>query len=140
MSDVEPINPVVFAINTVTSIIYLLIAVVLIILAFFSFYDVGIELMQLFSNPDISSGVLQVLHALLVTIILIEILETVTVYFKTKSLLVRPILIAGLTAMIRKVLIFGVDTTRPEEVVLTLAAIVVLTFSIIFIGKEEIQS
>ncbi|NYT06522.1 MAG: phosphate-starvation-inducible PsiE family protein, partial [Methanomicrobiales archaeon] len=69
--------------------------------------------------------------------IIIEILETVTAYFRTNRLQVKPILLAGLTAMIRKILISGVNVTETADTVLTLAAIAVLTAAIVYIGKEE---
>ncbi|RPJ50113.1 MAG: hypothetical protein EHJ95_07720, partial [Methanobacteriota archaeon] len=74
-------------------------------------------------SADISGGILSVLHALLVTIIIIELLETVTVYFKTSRIYVKPLLIAGLTAMIRRILVFGVEVTAPIDIISTVAAI-----------------
>ena len=46
--------------------------------------------------------------ALLLTITIIVLFETVTVYFKTKHVEVRALLIAGLTGMVRHILIFNV--------------------------------
>jgi uncharacterized membrane protein (DUF373 family) len=125
------------ALSRVTVGIYLIIAIVLTILVIISFYRVGMQLIGLIGDPLIPGGVIQVLHTLLTTIILVEVLETVTAYFKTHKLLIRPILIAALTATVRRVLLFGVEVTDPFEIALTLAAIVVITFAIIYIGKEE---
>jgi uncharacterized membrane protein (DUF373 family) len=130
-------NPVVRALSNVTVGIYLIVAIVLTILALISFYRVGVQLLALFADPLAAGGVILVLHTLLVTIIIVEVLETVTAYFRTNKLLVRPILIAALTATIRKVLLFGIEVTDPLEIALTLAAIIVITFAIIYIGKEE---
>ncbi|MCC7565836.1 MAG: phosphate-starvation-inducible PsiE family protein [Methanomicrobiaceae archaeon] len=117
--------------------IYLAIAVVLSLLALLSLYDAAILFLAIFETHDITGGILLVLHALLVTIIIIELLETVTAYFRTNRLLITPILIAGLTAMIRRVLMFGVEYTETDEMIITLAAIVVLTLAVIFIGRQE---
>lgn len=130
-------NPIVRALSNVTVGIYLIVAIVLTILALISFYRVGVQLLALFADPLAPGGVILVLHTLLVTIIIVEVLETVTAYFRTNMLLVRPILIAALTATIRKVLLFGIEVTDPLEIALTLAAIIVITFAIVYIGKEE---
>ena len=116
------------AIMRANYLIYFCIAIVLVLLAFASFYDVALEFLQAFEGGFVTTnGILQVLHALLVTIIIIEILETVTAYFRTNQLQVRPILIAGLTAMVRKVLVYGLEPTDLIDVVGTVAVIAVLT-------------
>ncbi len=125
------------AISGVTLSIYLLIAASLSLLAIFSFYDVILQVAALVHAEDMTQGVLQVLHALLLTLIIVEILETVTVYFRTNRVQVTPILIAGITAMVRRVLTFGVEPVAPLDIGLTLAAILVLTIAIVFIGRQE---
>jgi len=126
-------------ISWVTQCIYLLIAVALSVLALVSLYDVLLQMVALIHAEDTMQGALEVLHALLLTLILVEILETVTAYFRTKKVLVTPILIAGVTAMVRRVLIFGVEVHEPAEIGMTLAAILVLTIAIVYIGKQERQ-
>ncbi len=125
------------AISWVTLGIYLLIAASLSILAIFSFYDVIMQVVALVHAEEMTQGVLQVLHALLLTLIIVEILETVTVYFRTSKVQVTPILIAGITAMVRRVLTFGVEPVEPIDIGLTLAAILVLTVAIVYIGRQE---
>jgi uncharacterized membrane protein (DUF373 family) len=125
------------AISWVTLGIYLLIAASLSLLAIFSFYDVILQVAALIHTEDMTQGVLQVLHALLLTLIIVEILETVTVYFRTNRVQVTPILIAGITAMVRRVLTFGVEPVAPLDIGMTLVAILVLTIAIVFIGKLE---
>ena len=117
--------------------IYLLIAVSLSLLAIISFYDVALQMAALIHAGDMTQGVLQVLHALLLTIIIVEILETVTAYFRTSRVQVTPILIAGITAMVRRVLTFGVEHLDPIDIGMTLAAILVLTVATIYIGRQE---
>jgi phosphate starvation-inducible membrane PsiE len=53
--------------------------------------------------------------------------------------LVRPILVAGLTAMVRRVLILGVEAINPTETLVTVAVIAVLTAAVVLVGKEELQ-
>jgi len=126
------------AIMRANYLIYFCIAIVLVLLAVASFYDVALEFLQAFEGGLIATnGILQVLHALLVTIIILEILETVTTYFRTNQLQVRPILIAGLTAMVRKVLVYGLEPTDLIDVVGTVAVIAVLTAAIAVVGRER---
>jgi len=125
------------AIMRVNYVIYFCIAIVLVLLAVVSFYDVALQFLQVFGGSSVTDGILRVLHALLVTIIIIEILETVTAYFRTNQLQVRPILIAGLTAMVRKILVYGLEPTDLIDVVGTVAVIAVLTVAIAVVGKER---
>ena len=125
------------AISGATLGIYLLIALSLSLLALVSFYDVALQVAALIRAEDMTQGVLQVLHALLLTLIIVEILETVTAYFRTNRVQVTPILIAGITAMVRRVLTFGVEPVEPLDIGMTLAAILVLTAAIVFIGRQD---
>jgi len=130
-------DAVISAISWVTLGVYLLIAASLSLLAIFSFYDVILQVAALIHTEDMTQGVLQVLHALLLTLIIVEILETVTAYFRTNRVLVTPILIAGITAMVRRVLTFGIEPVEPVDIGMTLVAILVLTIAIVFIGRQE---
>lgn len=131
------VNTIIATLANVTMAIYLAIAVALSILAILSFYDVALLILNVFSADDMTLAVLAVLHALLLTIIIIELLDTVTLYFKTNRLQVTPILIAGLTAMVRRILTFGVEPAETADVALTIVAILVLTVAIVYIGKQE---
>ncbi|NLA37794.1 MAG: phosphate-starvation-inducible PsiE family protein [Methanomicrobiales archaeon] len=123
--------------SSVTMGIYLLIAASLSLLAIISLYDVALQVIALAHAGDMTQGVLQVLHALLLTIIIVELLETVMAYFRTSRVQVTPILIAGITAMVRRVLTFGVEHLDPINIGMTLAAILVLTFAAVYIGRQE---
>ena len=98
----------------------------------------GIQFLTLFSTSDLTGSLLNVLHAILLTIIIVEILETVTAYFKTSRVLVRPILVAGLTATVRQVIIAGVSTINPTDTLVIVAVIAVLTAAVVLVGKEEL--
>jgi uncharacterized membrane protein (DUF373 family) len=126
-------------ISLLTKFIYFVTAVILSLLALISFVAAGAQLFNLFGPGDITANLLNVLHAILLTIIIVEILETVTAYFKTSRVLVRPILVAGLTAMVRRVLVLGVETINPTDVLVTVAVIAVLTAAVVLVGKEELQ-
>ncbi|MDT8358232.1 MAG: phosphate-starvation-inducible PsiE family protein [Methanomicrobiaceae archaeon] len=128
---------IVRVISSVGIIFYLTIAAVLMVLTVIAFYDVALSIIALSTQPSITDGILGVLHALFVPIILIEILETVLAYFRTSTFQLAPILVAGITAMVRRVLLFGVETVDPIEMVITLAAIGVLTFAVVYISRDD---
>ena len=127
----------VFPITVVTFAIYLGIAIVLSILAVFTLVDAAQLLMAVPGSPASSTALHVVLQAILFTIIIVEILETVLVYFRTSRILVRPILIAGITAMVRKVITMGVETFNAVDLLAIAVVIGVLTAAIIYVGKEE---
>ena len=126
-------------ISLLTKLIYFITAVVLSLLALVSFVVAGIQFLTLFGPGDLTTNLLQVLHAILLTIIIVEILETVTAYFKTSRVLVRPILVAGLTATVRQVIIAGVGTINPTDTLVIVAVIAVLTAAVVLVGKEELH-
>jgi uncharacterized membrane protein (DUF373 family) len=122
-----------------TKFIYFITAVILSLLAVVSFVVAGIQFLTLFGPGDLTNNLLQILHAILLTIIIVEILETVTAYFKTSRVQVRPILVAGLTATVRQVIIAGVGTINAADTLVIVAVIAVLTAAVVLVGKEELQ-
>jgi uncharacterized membrane protein (DUF373 family) len=123
--------------SLVTRWIYLALALVLSFLALISLVDVIRGFIDIGSSPTLTAGILNVLHAVLLTIIIVEILETVIVYFQTNRVLVRPILVAGLTAMVRRILFYGVGVIQPMDLLVDAVVIAVLTAAVVLIGKEE---
>lgn len=131
------ISRAIAVLNSVTSIVYLIIAVILVILVGLSFYGIFQQLFSVFSGVPLTDGILAVLHTILLSIIILELLETVVIYFRIHKVQVRPILFAGLTAMIRRVLVFGIEQVGVIDLLTTVAVIAVLTAAIVLIGKEE---
>jgi uncharacterized membrane protein (DUF373 family) len=123
--------------SSVTTLIYLIIAVILVILVGLSFLGVFSQLVFIFSGTSLTDGILEVLHTILLSIIILELLETVVIYFRTQRVQVRPILFAGLTAMIRRILVFGVEQVGVIDLLTTVAVIAVLTAAIVLIGTEK---
>ncbi|GAB7015738.1 phosphate-starvation-inducible PsiE family protein [Methanogenium cariaci] len=122
-----------------TYLIYVFIAVILLILAALSLLDAvtGFGVMLAGSKE---AGMMDALHAVLLTIIIIEILETVTGYLRTHTIQIRPILIAGITAMVRRLLFFDTEPLTAlllGEVVLAIIAVLILTIAIVYMGKDE---
>ena len=127
----------VFPITVVTFAIYLGIAILLSLLALVSLVDAARFLIAIPSSPLHTTALHVGLQAVLLTIIIVEILETVLVYFRTSRILVRPILIAGLTAMVRKVITMGVESFNAVDLLAIAVVIAVLTAAVLYIGKEE---
>lgn len=141
MEDYDHLTPIMRSVMNIISrftlLIYALIAALLIIIALLTFLDAVYLIFSIFAHGDVITGILDVLHVLLLTIIVVEVLETVTGYFRTKRILVRPILIAGMTAMIRKVLIISVDDAQVAEMIWIIGIIAVLTAAIYVVGRSE---
>ena len=121
-----------------TLLIYALIAVLLIIIALLTFLDAVYLILTIFSHENLIQGIVEILYVLLLTIIVVEVLETVTSYFRTGRILVRPILIAGLTAMVRKVLIINVEEMHITESIAIIGIIGVLIAGIYVLWKTEL--
>ncbi|ATZ61338.2 MAG: phosphate-starvation-inducible PsiE family protein [Methanosarcinales archaeon Met12] len=117
--------------------IYAIIAVFLIGMAFITFVHVGRNLLlNVFVIPnDPMSAMLLALKDLMVAMILVELLQTVIVFIREHKLDMRLILAAGLTAMVRKVLVFGVEPIDAMMMSLVVALIVVLTVAMVVFTK-----
>jgi len=131
-------------VDTVTSgtmIIYLIIATILLALAFFSLYDAALGF-WIMATGNGAEGMLHALHAVLLTIIIAEVLETVLAYLRTNTIQVRPILIAGITAMIRRLLFIDAEVLTPLllwELGLSICAILVLTIAIYTVSRDKAE-
>ena len=119
--------------------IYVAVAVVLSLLAIISFADIAQGFLSLGNALTLNTGILNILRSVLLTIIIVEILETVIIYFRTSRVLVRPILIAGLTAMVRRIHFYGVEVIQPMDLLVDAVVIAVLTAAVVLVGKEESQ-
>lgn len=122
-----------------TYLIYVFVAVILLILAILSLFD-AIFGFQMMITGSKGPGMMEALHAVLLTIVIIEIMETVTGYLRTHTIQIRPILVAGITAMVRRLLFFDTEpltTLLLGEVILAIVAILVLTIAIVYLEKEE---
>jgi uncharacterized membrane protein (DUF373 family) len=89
------------------------------------------------ATHDIAGGVTRALHAILITIIVVELLETVLVYAQTHRFRVQPILIAGITAMVRRILLAGVETTSALDMAVTVASILALAGAVVLVDRID---
>lgn len=127
-------------IGRVESAIYLLVALFLIIMAVASFFIVGRDLSGLVSGQMTIDTIYMSLNDLLVILILVELIQTVVVFIRSHRLDIRLIIAAGLTAMIRRVLVFGVEHIPVEEMAITAVLVVVLVAALYLLSIKKPDS
>jgi phosphate starvation-inducible membrane PsiE len=118
-------------------ILYMIVAVMLTIIAIFSVLDAGQLIVQMVVSRDFANGLVNVIYALLLTITIIVLFETVTVYFRTRHVEVRALLIAGLTGMVRHILVYNVGAVDPTLLYGTVALLAVLIAGIVLVKPEQ---
>lgn len=123
--------------SDVQLVVYVVIAVMLSLVAFVSLYDAGRLIVALLATPDTPVGIIRVLEAVLLSITVTTLLTTVTVFFRTRRFEARPLLIAGLTSVIRHVIISNIVFTDLVQVFGTVAILAVLVAGIVLTGHEE---
>ncbi len=118
--------------------IYFVVAILLSIVAIVSLYDAIVLIIQLIEHPIVAgTGIIDVVRAVLLTITIIVLLETVTVYFRTKHVPVRSLLVAGLTGMIRQILVLNAESIDPAQLFATVAVMAVLIAGLVLIKEED---
>ena len=115
--------------------IYGLIGALLVAIALVS---VAVVSRDMITTPSLGSA-LSALNGLFITIIVAELLVTVIGYMKHRTVNLRLILGAGITAMVRRLLVLGVEPIAFEELGIVLAAIVVLIGGMRFISDINIE-
>ena len=116
-------------------VIYGLIGVLLVVIALLSVIAVFRDII---TTPSLISA-LQALNDLFITIIVAELLVTVVGYMKHRTVNLRLILGAGITAMVRRLLVIGVEPVSFEELVIVLSAIVVLIGGMRFLSDVIVE-
>jgi uncharacterized membrane protein (DUF373 family) len=120
--------------------LYMIVAALLTIIAVFSVYDAAEMIFSMILNHDLAEGITLVINSLLLTITIIVLFETVTVYFRTKHVEVRALLIAGLTGMVRHILIFNVSTTNDVYMMFAAVALLAVLIAGIVLVKSEVTA
>ncbi|MGD0535436.1 MAG: phosphate-starvation-inducible PsiE family protein [Methanoregula sp.] len=120
--------------------LYMIVAALLTIIAVFSVYDAAHLIVTMIVTLDLADGIVAVINALLLTITIIVLFETVTVYFRTKHVEVRALLIAGLTGMVRHILIFNISSTTDALQMFAAVALLAVLIAGIVLVKSEVTS
>ncbi|WP_321506933.1 phosphate-starvation-inducible PsiE family protein [uncultured Methanoregula sp.] len=134
----SPVELVIRFFSIVPMILYMIVAIMLTIIAFFSVYDAAQLIIQMVATRNFADGLVGVIYSLLLTITIIVLFETVTVYFKTKHVEVRALLIAGLTGMVRHILVYNVGSVSPDMLFATVALLAVLIAGIVLVKPEQL--
>ncbi|MFH0882649.1 MAG: phosphate-starvation-inducible PsiE family protein [bacterium] len=112
MSDAMPSNKQ--RMNTllerVDEVIYGIIAFFLVITAFLTFYSVSQSILDYFKDNDSRHAVIIILDKLMLTLMVLEILYTVRISIRSHSLSAEPILVVGILAAIRRILVISVES------------------------------
>jgi uncharacterized membrane protein (DUF373 family) len=124
--------------SLVPLVLYTIVAVMLTVIAVFSVYDSAVVIYQLVVPAKVPVDLIAVINSLLLTITIIVLFETVTVYFKTKHVEVRALLVAGLTGMVRHILVYNMEGIDPLALFATVTLLAVLIAGIVFVKPEPI--
>jgi len=135
----SPVEYIIKIFSIVPMIMYMIVAIMLTIIAVISIYDAGQLIVKMFETKDFANGLVGVIYALLLTITIIVLFETVTVYFRTKHVEVRALLIAGLTGMVRHILVYNVGEVNVGVLFGTVALLAVLIAGIVLVKPERIE-
>jgi uncharacterized membrane protein (DUF373 family) len=126
--------------DKVESALYLLVALFLGVMALMTFFIVARDLTQFATGPINLSIIDMALNDLLVTLIITGLIQTVIVYLKSHMLDLRLILGVGLTAMVRRVLVIGVEKQITwQEMAITALLIAVIAIGIYLIGNKKVS-
>jgi uncharacterized membrane protein (DUF373 family) len=124
--------------SLVPLVLYMIVAIMLTIIAVFSVWDSAVLIYQLLVPAVVPVDLISVINALLLTITIIVLFETVTVYFKTKHVEVRALLVAGLTGMVRHILVYNMEGIDPMTMFATVALLAVLIAGIVLVKPEPL--
>ncbi|MDD1729050.1 MAG: phosphate-starvation-inducible PsiE family protein, partial [Methanospirillum sp.] len=135
----EQTAPVIRVMTTIPVIIYIILAIFLTIVALISLGVTLFEIISLITIQNWDDGIIKVINSILLTVIIIELFETVIIYLRTKRVPVRAILIAGLTAMIRHVIIINVSKVQPIEIIGPAVMLAVIIAGV-YLLRDEIDT
>lgn len=124
--------------SLVPLVLYTIVAIMLTIIALFSVFDSAVVIYQLIVPSSVPVTLIDVINALLLTITIIVLFETVTVYFRTKHVEVRALLVAGLTGMVRHILVYNMEGIDPMTMFATASLLAVLIAGIVFVKPEPL--
>jgi uncharacterized membrane protein (DUF373 family) len=123
--------------SLVPLILYTIVALMLTIIAIVSVWDSAVLVYHLVIPSTTPANIIDIINALLLTITIIVLFETVAIYFRTKQVDVRILLIAGLTGMVRHVLVYNVGGIDPTALLATVALLAVLIAGIVLIKPGQ---
>jgi uncharacterized membrane protein (DUF373 family) len=148
MAEPSPqMNVIINIFSYIPLIIYFFVAILLTIVAIASLWDCAVLMGNLVTNSSAVTvvttmtqggepGIISVVYAILLTITVIVLFETVTVYFRTKHVPVRALLVAGLTGTIRQILVISYSTVNVLQLAATIGILAVLIAGVVLVKEE----
>ena len=133
----ERTDQIVNAIAFVPMVVYICVAFLLSIIALISLIESMYEIYVMITTLNWVGGITNVIYAILFTIIIIELFETVTAYLKTKRVPVKALLIVALTAVVRHLIVINVSDTPFLEYIGLSVVLAVLIAGIFLIKDSE---
>jgi len=119
--------------SLVTIAIYVIIAALLIITALLGTIETLKMIILALSDPT-QVALTNVLQAILLIIVIATLIDMVQSYVRAGRVLVRPILIAGVTTMVRRLLVTDLTFI---DIIGTTIVILGLTIAMIYLGRED---
>ena len=119
--------------SLVTIAIYILIAALLIITALIGTLET-LKMISLALEDPTQAALTNVLQGILLIIVIATLIDMVQSYVRAGRVLVRPILIAGVTTMVRRLLVTDLTFV---DIVGTTIVILGLTVAMIYLGRED---
>lgn len=121
--------------DLVQAAIYLVAAILLVVLAIMAFLVIIGDMYDIVSGSMNIQAIDIVLSDILVVFVITGLVQTLIVYVKSHAIDPWLVLSVGLTAIIRRVLIFGAKETPYEEVALTTALLLVIIMGLYLVGR-----
>ncbi len=131
------LNAIAVAMGRAESAIYLVTAGFLVVMALLSVFYVAGDLWGVFGGTAGRDTIYLALNDLLIVLIIAELIQTIVVFVQRHELDLRLVLAAGLTAMIRRVLLLGVESITYEEMGITALLIVAIAIAMYLVGQQK---
>ncbi|HJJ57471.1 MAG TPA: phosphate-starvation-inducible PsiE family protein [Methanocorpusculum sp.] len=117
-----------------TMVLYLVIALLLIVAAVIGTIQAIGLISASFGDIGSHEMLIAALQSILLVIVIVSLIDMVRSYIKYGRILIRPILIAGITTMVRRLLISEVTF---EEMIGIAILILVLSAALVFLSRED---
>lgn len=124
------------ALDLAQAAIYLVTALLLILLAMLAFFVIGSDMNNIVRGSMSISSIDIVLSDILIVFVITGLIQTLIVYIKSHSIDPWLVLSVGLTAIIRRVLVFGAQDRPYEDVALTAVLLFVIIIGLYLIDRR----
>jgi uncharacterized membrane protein (DUF373 family) len=124
------------ALDLAQAAIYLVAALLLILLALMAFFVIGSDMNSIIRGSMSILSIDSVLSDILILFVITGLIQTLIVYIKSHSIDPWLVLSVGLTAIIRRVLIFGAQDRPYMDVALTAVLLFVIIIGLYLIDRK----